>query len=259
MTAYKILLWCLCACALFCIATPLAQAHPDDEFCLPGGGMDPALCRSLQALDRSGDMATESLAATIDLDRTAFETLQLYVKIGAQHILPGGWDHILFVLAFCFATLTLRNLLLQVSLFTLAHTATLGMVAAGIFAPDPAWVEPLIAITIAILAIEILFFPMLTRWRIGLIFVFGLIHGMGFAGFFGTLGLPETHFWSALIGFNIGVEVGQITVIAIALTALWPLRRGLSENRFHHYVAVPACCLIALMATYWTIERVFGF
>lgn len=256
MRLLSVLFCCLCAGLLAWQAAPLAQAHPDDEFCALAGDMAPPYCRALQAIDRGENPSI--LSARQVPDRSASETLRAYIAIGYRHIWPGGWDHILFVLALCFAAFAMRDLLWQVSMFTLAHTLTLGMVAAGVFAPDPGWVEPLIAITIAILAIEIMFFPALTRWRMALIFVFGLIHGMGFAGFFGTLGLPESQFWSALIGFNIGVEAGQIAVILGALLLLWPLRMRLSSDRFHRFVALPACSVIGCIALVWTLQRVFG-
>ena len=232
-----------------------AQAHPEDEFCTADFGVDPALCRALQDLDRQdGSPASASELA----DRSAFETFRLYIQIGVQHILPGGLDHILFVLALCFAAQSLRQQLLQVSVFTLAHTATLGLVAAGVFAPPASIVEPLIALTIAGLAIEVMFFPRFTRWRLLVIFAFGLIHGMGFAGFFGTLGLPEGQFWSALIGFNIGVEIGQLTIIAAALLALWPLQQSLTARAAQVWIRIPVCSVIAVIGLTWTVQRIFG-
>lgn len=250
------------AVALFLIACGPAAAHPEDEFCTVDGGMDPALCLALQEMDRpanavgrdSGFTETE----TIDFERPALETLALYVKIGVQHILPGGLDHILFVLAMFFSTRRLRPLLIQVSAFTVAHTITLGLVAAGLFAPPASIVEPLIAATIALVAIENLFFKDMTRWRPLVVFAFGLIHGMGFAGFFGSLGLPDGQFWSALIGFNIGVEVGQLSVVALAALLLWPLRQRISEALYRKAIVWPASGLIGFIGAYWAIERVLA-
>lgn len=188
----------LLAVAFVFITSSPAAAHPEDEFCTVDGGMDPALCLALQEMDRPanavgrGSNYTET--ETIDFERPALETLALYVKIGVRHILPGGLDHILFVLAMFFSTRHLKPLLIQVSAFTVAHTITLGMVAAGVFAPPASIVEPLIAATIALVAIENLFFKDMTRWRPLVVFGFGLIHGMGFAGFFGSLGLPDGQF-----------------------------------------------------------------
>ena len=252
----------LLAVAFFFIASGPAAAHPEDEFCKVDGGMDPALCLALQEMDRpanavgqdSGFTETE----TIDFERPALETFALYVKIGVQHILPGGLDHILFVLAMFFSTRRLRPLLIQVSAFTVAHTITLGLVAAGVFAPPASIVEPLIAATIALVAIENLFFKDITRWRPLVVFAFGLVHGMGFAGFFGSLGLPDGQFWSALIGFNIGVEVGQLSVVALAALLLWPLRHRISEALYRKAVVWPTSILIGFIGIYWAIERVLA-
>jgi len=248
--------------ALACVSlAPNVSAHPEDEFCTMDGGMDPALCRALQEMDRaagSEDAASDRMQTeTIDFDRPALETFGLYIKIGLQHILPGGLDHILFVLALFFSTRRLKPLILQVSAFTLAHTVTLALVASGVLSPPASIVEPLIAATIAFVAIENLVFKDMQRWRPLIVFVFGLIHGMGFAGFFGTLGLPSGQFWSALIGFNIGVELGQLAVIALAALLLWPVTRRIQEGQYRKFIVWPACGLIGLTGAFWTFERVF--
>jgi hypothetical protein len=239
----------------------IAHGHPEDEFCTFDGGMDPALCQALQEMDRAGDPseggAGFTQTETIDFERPALETLGLYIKIGVQHILPGGLDHILFVLAIFFSTRRWRPLLIQVSAFTIAHTITLGMVAAGVFAPPASIVEPLIAATIAFVAVENLFFKDMTRWRPAIVFAFGLIHGMGFAGFFGSLGLPQGQSWSALIGFNIGVEIGQLSVIALAALLLWPVRRLIHEDTYRHIIVWPSCAMIGAIGAFWTFERIF--
>lgn len=246
--------------AIFCVTAIPAAAHPEDEFCTFDGGMDPALCQALQEMDRpanaDGRAAAFTETETIDFERPTLETFGLYIKIGVQHILPGGLDHILFVLAMFFSTRRLRPLLIQVSAFTVAHTITLGLVAAGVFAPPASIVEPLIAATIALVAIENLFFKDMTRWRPLVVFAFGLIHGMGFAGFFGSLGLPDGQFWSALIGFNIGVELGQLSVVAIAAILFWPFRHRVSETLYRMAIVWPASGFIGFVGAYWAVERV---
>ena len=254
----------LCLALLFAALSTLAPAaaHPEDEFCTLDGGMDPTLCQALQDIDRapSGQLGSPfSQTETIDFERPALETAALYVTIGVRHILPGGLDHILFVLALFFTTLRLRALLWQISAFTVAHTATLGLVASGVMSPPASIVEPLIAATIAFVAVENLIFRDMTRWRPALVFVFGLIHGMGFAGFFGSLGLPSGQFWSALIGFNIGVEIGQLTVVLVAFVLAWILRKFLlSDAQYRQFIVLPASGLIALTGLIWVFERVFA-
>ncbi len=251
----------LIALTMSLLGLGLAHAHPEDEFCVGDGGLDPALCQALQDMDRGAPAAGDSAFTEtdqIDFERPALETLGLYIKIGVQHILPGGTDHILFVLAIFFASARWRPLLIQISAFTIAHTFTLGLVAAGVFAPPASIVEPLIAATIAFVALENLLFKDMTRWRPAIVFAFGLIHGMGFAGFFGSLGLPDGQFWSALVGFNIGVEIGQLSVVAFAALVFWSLRARLAEQTYRYVLVWPASLMIGAIGAYWAVERAFG-
>jgi hypothetical protein len=240
----------------------LTFAHPEDDFCVPGDtSMDPALCAALAELNRAeGDIRIQTLAPILDEsgnERSVISSVGLYVTIGAAHILPGGLDHILFVLAILLASIRLRALLIQVSAFTIAHTLTLALAASGVITPSSSIVEPLIALTIAFVAIENIYFRDMTKWRPAVVFGFGLIHGMGFAGFFGQLGLPSGQFWSALIGFNIGVEFGQLGVIAMAAMVTWLLRRGLGDidgtRQYRQFVVLPGSVLIGLAGLWWAI------
>jgi len=164
---------------------------------------------------------------------TAWETFVNYVPVGFDHIVPKGLDHILFVLGLFFLAARFRPLLLQVSLFTLAHTITLALAALGytqfiddytqtsLGIPFIGIVEPLIALSIAYVAIENIFMKGISPWRPFVIFIFGLLHGLGFASVLGEFGLPEDTFVAALIGFNVGVEVGQLVVIAVMFFFVW--------------------------------------
>lgn len=244
---------------LLFIAT-VAQGHPEDEFCTPGeDGLDPALCEALAELN-SADTNQASLKPLLDnagKERGFGSTAALYVTIGVSHILPGGFDHVLFVLAIFLASTRLRALVIQISAFTVAHTATLALAASGVITPSPSVVEPLIAMTIAFVAIENLFFTDMTRWRPAVVFGFGLIHGLGFAGFFGELGLPPGQFWSALIGFNVGVEIGQLSVIGVAALFGIALRHTLHDPsgsaRYRQFVVRPCSLLIGLTGLWWAI------
>lgn len=253
--------------AAFLLAAQVAGAHPEDEFCVPGKpGIDPALCRAIAALDPEdvGKPGTvlEPLTDEAGNVRGFWSTFRLYVDIGVRHILPGGFDHILFVLALCLASVRLKALVLQISAFTVAHTATLGLAAAGVIAPPASVVEPLIAATIAFVAVENILFPDINRWRALIVFGFGLVHGLGFAGFFGELGLPPNQFWSALFGFNVGVEIGQLSVVAVAATLLFLLRRrtapaGREGFDYRHWLVQPVSGVIAVVGLWWAIERTF--
>jgi uncharacterized membrane protein len=257
------------ACALWSAA---ATAHPEDEFCTPGeDGIDPALCLALRELDRPATSAASGQAqmdaaalAAVQLDRGPLETFFTYIRIGVGHILPGGLDHILFVVAFFLSSTRLSTLLWQIGAFTVAHTITLGLAAAGVVSPPAAIVEPFIALTIVWVAVENLWRREVGRARTLLVFAFGLVHGLGFAGFFGELGLPAGQFLSALIGFNVGVELGQLAVVVamIALTLYWrPLgtSKGVSEGPrvgYQRWVVKPLSVSIAALAAYWFVQRI---
>src|SRR5207247_9531420 len=125
-------------------------------------------------------------------------------------------DHMLFLLAIYLLSRRPRSVLWQVSAFTVAHSITLGLSMYGVVAVSPSIVEPLIALSIAYVAIENIFLSELKSWRVALVFAFGLLHGMGFAGALKELGLPRSEFLTALLTFNVGVEAGQLAVIGAA-------------------------------------------
>ena len=137
---------------------------------------------------------------------TRMEIVRQYLWLGYTHILPKGLDHILFVLGLFLLSPRLKTLLLQVTAFTIAHSITLGLSMYGIVSLPPRVVEPLIALSIAYVAIENLLTRELKPWRVALVFMFGLLHGLGFAGVLRELGLPRDEFLTALLTFNLGVE-----------------------------------------------------
>ena len=187
--------------------------------------------------------------------QTGWQVFMHYIPVGFDHILPKGLDHILFVLGLFFLSIYLRPLLWQITAFTLAHTVTLALGAMGWVTVPAGIVEPLIAASIVYVAIENLFMSGLSRWRPFVIFGFGLLHGLGFASVLGEFGIPDDQFFAALIAFNIGVEFGQLTVIAAAFLAvgLWFRHKDWYRAR----ISVPASLLIAAVGAYWFIERVF--
>ncbi|MEO0424651.1 MAG: HupE/UreJ family protein [Pseudomonadota bacterium] len=257
--------WRLLALSLLTFISASALAHPEDEFCLPGeGSLDPALCEQLAALDSAEGRTARLTQLILDESgnaRSAGSTFLLYVSIGVGHILPGGLDHILFVLALFLTSTRLRALLVQITTFTVAHTATLGLAAAGVISPSGSIVEPLIAASIAVVALENLFVEDMPRWRPVIVFAFGLLHGLGFAGFFGELGLPPGQFWGALLGFNVGVELGQLSIVLLALLLVSAWRRADRspefESRYRRWVVIPGSLAIGLIGLWWAIERTF--
>lgn len=185
--------------------------------------------------------------------QTPFEVFTDYVPVGFDHILPKGLDHILFVLGLYFLSVRMRPLLWQITCFTLAHSITLALGAFGLVEIDSAIVEPLIAASIVFVAVENIFARRLHSWRMALIFSFGLLHGLGFATVLGEFGLPTNQMVPALLGFNVGVEIGQLAVIALAYGTLgyWFGKHPKYRGR----VAIPASLTIALIGAYWLVER----
>lgn len=178
-----------------------------------------------------------------------------YLVLGFTHILPKGLDHILFVLGLFLLAVRLRPVLMQVTAFTVAHTITLGLTMYGLVGLSPRVVEPLIALSIVYVALENVRRPELRASRVALVFAFGLLHGMGFAGVLRDLGLPRGVFLPALIAFNVGVEAGQLAVIAGAALVLGPFR---DRPWYRARVVVPASVAIATVGLYWSVERLAG-
>ena len=228
-----------------------ASAHPADEFCVPGGGLDPALCRALAQMD-TAEQPLEELV----VGRTGLETARLYTVIGVRHILPGGLDHILFVVLLVLSGPGLRRLVWHLSAFTFAHAVTLGLAASGVIAPSPSWVEPLIATTIFLVAVEVLVRHGAPPWRSAAVFGFGLIHGMGFAGYFGTVGFPDGQFCPALIGFNVGVELGQgaVALATLGVLAMVSMIPGAGPG-WRRRVIQAGAVIIGLVSLFWVVER----
>ena len=185
----------------------------------------------------------------------SFSTFWQYLRQGFVHVVPRGLDHILFVLGLFLLSREWKPLLAQVTTFTLAHSVTLALSALGVVKVSGAIVEPIIAASIAFVALENIFRPRYTHWRLLVVFVFGLIHGMGFAGALEELGLPEGSFVSGLAGFNVGVEGGQLAVISIAFIATAWLRNA---AQYRKWVVVPGSIAIALCGAWWTVQRIVG-
>ncbi len=178
-----------------------------------------------------------------------------YVRIGFEHIVPKGLDHILFVLGLFFFSLHIRPLLYQVTAFTVAHTVTLALATLKIVQIPVAVVEPLIAASIVYVAVENIFLTTYRPWRTLVVFGFGLLHGLGFAAVLGDIGLNPARFLTGLIGFNIGVELGQLAVISAAflIVGLWFGRK----RWYRSVITVPASSAIAVVGAYWFVQRVF--
>jgi hypothetical protein len=195
---------------------------------------------------------TPGSVGTHDTDRGTGATFVSYLKQGFEHILPEGLDHILFVLGLFLLCRAWKPILIQVTTFTAAHTFTLALATLGYVSVDPKIVEPIIAASIAIVALENIFRPTYGKFRLLLVFIFGLIHGLGFAQRLIDERIPEGSVVSALLGFNVGVEFGQLAVIGLAVSATFWIK---DEEKYRRWVVIPASALIALAGIAWAYQR----
>ncbi len=189
---------------------------------------------------------------------TFFQVVSTYLISGFEHILPKGLDHILFILGIFLLSTQMKPLLWQVTMFTIAHTITLGLSMNGVINLPANIVEPLIALSIAFIGIENIVTPKLHKSRLIIVFFFGLLHGMGFASVLSDFGMPENDFAAALISFNIGVEIAQVAIILLAYFFIaYLLRRQLAnEQQYRKMVVIPGSLFIAIIGLYWTYDRI---
>jgi hypothetical protein len=229
------------------------RAHPRLAVLFPG---ETSYTLDLTAL--SSQAPTAPTAGAVSATGSAgdsWSTFFTYLHQGFVHVLPLGLDHILFVLGLFLLSRAWRPLLLQVTTFTLAHSVTLALATLGRVEVSGSIVEPVIALSIAAVALENIFHPRYTSWRLLIVFVFGLVHGLGFAGALKDLDLPASSLAVGLVGFNIGVEAAQLAVIALAFFATAWLREA---ARYRRFIVIPGSTLIALAGIYWAIERALG-
>jgi hydrogenase/urease accessory protein HupE len=187
---------------------------------------------------------------------TRRQVVATYLKLGFTHIVPKGTDHILFVLGIFLLSVRWKPILAQVTAFTIAHTITLALTIYGLVSLSPRIVEPLIALSIVYVAVENILSPRLSPWRVALVFGFGLLHGMGFAGVLSQLGLPRSEFLTALLCFNAGVELGQLSVISIAFLLIGlPFR---NKPWYRQRIVIPGSVFIAAIGLFWFVQRVRG-
>ena len=185
----------------------------------------------------------------------AKDVVWYYLKLGFQHIIPSGPDHILFVISLCLLSTKISTIIWQASAFTIAHTITLALSMKNIIVAPPDLVEPIIALSICFVAVENLLITELKAWRVVIVFLFGLIHGMGFASALNEIGLPRNKFYTSVFSFNVGVELGQITIIFLVFALL--IYRFGKKEWYRKYIVYPLSVIIAVIAAWWTIQRVF--
>jgi HupE / UreJ protein len=193
----------------------------------------------------------QSRAATVDIDRPVATGWLDFVKLGVEHILT-GYDHLLFLLALLAIARGFWSVVKIVTAFTLAHSVTLTLAALGFVRVPERIIEPLIAATIIWVALENLFAAAPDRRRWMWSFGFGLVHGLAFASALGEFELKGAALLRGLVGFNAGVEIGQLIFVAIAL----PLLTLMSQGRGAQLTPRVASLAAAAIGTYWLLERV---
>ena len=193
---------------------------------------------------------------------TILDMAMTYLWLGTEHILLGV-DHLLFVFALLLIVNNTRRLIATITAFTLAHSITLGAATLGLISVPQQPVEAAIALSILFLAMEIVHGRRgqrgaAARWPWLVAFIFGLLHGFGFAGALAEVGLPQQAIPVALIFFNLGVEFGQLLFVAAVLMLGWMLHR-LSQARFEYWAEKAAVYSIGSVASFWLFERMSAF
>jgi hydrogenase/urease accessory protein HupE len=226
------------------------QEHPRVPVLFPGEASFTLDLTGLAAAQPTQPTAG-SISAQHD-EHGGWNTFVDFLRYGFTHVLPEGLDHILFVLGLFLLSRSWKPVLTQVTAFTLAHSLTLGLAAAGMIKVPASIVEPIIALSIAAIAIENIFHPEFTRWRLVIVLIFGSIHGLGFASGLAEKPIPQDSFLLALTGFNLGVEAAQLAVIGLAFAATFWIT---DESKYRRFVVIPASVLIALAGLFWAYER----
>ena len=207
-------------------------------------------------------LSPQKSSYTIPVEESTWEIVQTYTWLGVTHILL-GFDHLLFVFALLLIVKSMRRLLFTITAFTLAHSLTMIIATLGIVSIPQAPVEAIIALSILFLAMEIIHEK---QGKVGLTssypwliaFIFGLLHGFGFAGALAEIGLPQQAITLALLFFNIGVELGQLMFVATVVLVVLALRRLNAPNLLNILQTV-LVYIIGGLSAFWLIERTLSF
>jgi hypothetical protein len=183
-----------------------------------------------------------------------FQNIIEYLQQGFLHVFPLGFDHILFITSLFFLAPNLKSLVIQSSVFTLAHCLTLFLNSCYIIISNSNYIEPLIALSIVFTSLENIFKKDVSKWRLFTIFCFGLIHGMGFANALHDLGISENHFTESLICFNVGVEIAQLFILVLLYFGI----AFFFKNKiwYKQRIVYPISSIIACIAMYWFVQRI---
>jgi hydrogenase/urease accessory protein HupE len=219
------------------------------HFAGPSGPSDAVLFQR----NRSFSFTSTPAEAGAEPPKASYRGKLSFFPMGVEHILT-GYDHLVFLLGLVIVGGRLRSLLMVVTAFTLAHSITLAVAALGVWAPSPRIIEPAIALSIAYVGVENFFVKNAEkRWRIT--FPFGLIHGFGFAGALQAVEMPKADVPYALVLFNVGVEAGQLAVLALVLPLIYLARK---RAAFRDQGVKVISAAIAVAGVVWFVSRVFG-
>ena len=225
-------------------------------------GQDDMLVRvvPLEAPMQALRLTAAQPSATIAAEAESPPVWRTYFVLGVEHILE-GWDHLLFVIALVLLLRQWRRAVVAATAFTVAHSLTLAGASLGFLSMPQRPVEVLIALSIVFLAVEIVkrdpdspSLAMRFPWVVA--FLFGLLHGFGFAGALREIGLPETDIAGALLAFNLGVEAGQLLVVAATLAAI-ALAARLAKRQLEPAMKL-ASYGVGITGAYWLVDRLVG-
>ena len=224
----------------------------------------PIIIREIDDLKDDDYLYTEYLQSGLQTDKIfirnenvqpIFKSIVDYFILGIEHIIPKGLDHILFIIGLFFFSVSLRPLLIQVTMFTVAHSITLIFVTVSFITINSFIVEPIIALSIAYVGIENIFKKYVKEYlRYIIIFLFGLLHGLGFALVLNDIGYQSSKLIVNLISFNLGIEAAQIFIILLLYLLIG---FTFSNKKYYRYVfQIPVSLLIALVGIYWFFNRI---
>ncbi len=207
----------------------------------------------MRAYTLTGSRPSVQLYGTADDRRGVVDVARAYAVLGVEHILS-GYDHLAFVIGLLFLVGFNKRLLWTITAFTVAHSLTLASSALGLLTLRPPPVEATIALSILLVAGEVLRErdTLARRWPAVVAFLFGLVHGLGFAGALKEIGLPDNHLAIALLTFNVGVEAGQLMAVAAA----WLVWRALRHVSWAAQARLAAVYGIGSLAAYWSVARI---
>jgi hydrogenase/urease accessory protein HupE len=214
-----------------------------------------------QQLDQKTSLASKKTALNNQSSkiREFLVTASIFISLGIEHILS-GFDHILFVISLILLWHGWRKILILISVFTVSHSITLILAGSELVELSPKIVEPIIAFSIFYTTLTSVFLSKISRffrefkYKIIIVFIFGLFHGLGFAGLLQNFEIPQDKFISSLLFFNIGVEIGQFLILLISLSVLFFVWKSKNNEKIIKFFAI----LILFISSFWFLERIFN-